>query len=487
MRVLLVAANREILPSPVIPLGVLTVAASLRAPRGDEPGHEVELCDLCFEADPLAAAREAVRRVKPDLVGIGLRNLHTNAYDGTEGLLAEYKRVAEALREATRELEAERGRAVPFVVGGSGFSLQPETLLDLLGCEHGVIGEGERAFRELVDAIARGETPPKLVQGAYVSNKAPIILRAGQKRRSDLDELPLPARDLVDPRYYEFDGTDNVQTKRGCAFQCAYCDYPDLEGRKVRMRDPAEVADEVLARASVPGVSHVFFVDSVFNVPRSHALAVCDELIARGSPLPWVCYGSPVSFDDVLVERMARAGCQGVEIGSDSGSEKILKRLRKPFGLREIVETKDLFRKHGLVDCHTFVLGAEGETADEVRESLDFIASLDPDVAVFIVFMEDRESHTPRMAEHRAAILELLTEQAPLHEGWVVPELGIRFGRKISEIVKRMHLRGPSWLHLARQRRHGWRGVMSAKGAVAAEARPGSRLVLPHTPGLAVG
>ena len=102
-----------------------------------------------------------------------------------------------------------------------------------------------------------------------------------------------PARDLVDPRYYEFDGTDNLQTKRGCAFACAYCDYPDLEGRKVRVRDPDAIADEMLARSKVPGVTHMFFVDSVFNVPRSHALAVCDAIVDAATRCPGFATGRP--------------------------------------------------------------------------------------------------------------------------------------------------------------------------------------------------
>ena len=82
-----------------------------------------------------------------------------------------------------------------------------------------------------------------------------------------------------------------------------------------------------------------------------------------------------------------------------------------------------------------------------------------PDVAVFIVFMEDRETMTIGRARHRDAILRLLADEAPKRQGWVVPELGIRFGAKINEIVRRRGLRGPSWLHLARMRRGGSLGA----------------------------
>ncbi|MGZ3417164.1 MAG: B12-binding domain-containing radical SAM protein [Polyangiales bacterium] len=434
MRVLLVSANRERLPSPVVPIGVLSVAASVR------DAHEVEVLDLCFEGDPEQALRSAIGRFSPEIVGIGLRNLHTNAYDGTERLIDEYAALVRVVREACR---------AKIVLGGSGFSLQPSTLLDRIGGDHGVVGEGERSFRDLVDRLSRGEEVPRLVHGPAV---ATVGLRTS-KIRSDLDLLPPPARDLVDPRYVAFDGTANLQSKRGCAFQCSYCDYPDLEGRKVRVRDPEAVAAELEGLARTPGVTHAFFVDSVFNVPPAHARAVCDAIIARGSPIPWVGYVSPVALDDALVSAMARAGCVGAEIGTDTGSANMLRRLRKPFTLADVEESRALFLRHDLLDCHTFVLGAEGETAEEARETLRFVDRLAPDVAVFIVFMEDRESRTPHRAAHRAELLELLASEAPKRPGWVVPELDIRFGDKVTRVVQRTGLRGPSWLHLARSRR----------------------------------
>jgi hypothetical protein len=440
MRVLLVSANREMLPSPVVPIGPLAVAAALR------DAHDVKLLDLCFEDDGTAAIENAVRDFDPEVVGLGLRNLHTNAYDGMERLIVGYAELVRSMRAITD---------VPIVLGGAAYSLQPETLLERLGADYGVVGEGERTFRGVVDALGRGARPPRVSRASAATPaivKGPLVRRGPQRALSDLDELPLPARDLVDPRYYQFDGTDNMQTKRGCAFACAYCDYPDLEGSKVRVRDPAAIADEMLARSSVPGVTHMFFVDSVFNVPRSHAIAVCEEIEARGNPLPWVCYASPVALDEQVVRAMARADCQGVEIGSDSGTPRMLAQLKKPFTLDQIVRSRALFREHGMLDCHTFVLGALDETADEVRETLGFVDQLDPAVAVFIVFMEDRETMTVHRARHRDAILRLLADEAPKRRGWIVPELGIRFGAKITDIVRRRGLKGPSWLHLARMR-----------------------------------
>jgi hypothetical protein len=198
----------------------------------------------------------------------------------------------------------------------------------------------------------------------------------------------------------------------------------------------------------------------VFIVPRSHALAVCRALERRGSPLPWVCYASPVGLDEELVSAMAASRCVGVEVGSDSGTDEVLGRLAKPFASEAITRARDLFGRHGIKDCHTFVLGAVGETPDEAERTLRFVERLDPDVAVFMAFMEDREAQGVHVARYRDALLALLAHEARCHAGWVVPELGIRFGQKVLRIVGKNGLKGPSWLHLRN------RGAMAESAAL---------------------
>lgn len=449
MRLLLVSANRERLPSRVLPVGLLTVASAARA------RHEVSLVDLCFEPEVEPALADAIDRFRPDVVGLGLRNLHTNNYDGTEQLLAGYEAIGKTVRELT---------AAPIVLGGSGFSLRPAAILERLGAQHGVVGEGELALPRLLDALAEGRAAPSLlIEGP----RDPALARLARRQpegaaRYALDHVPLPAFDLADRRYFfEGDGTVSVQTKRGCAFACSYCDYPDLEGNMIRLRDPNAVADEVEGWLRVPGVRSLFFVDSVFNVPKWHALAVCRALIERDLRLPWLCYASPAGLDEELVAAMSRAGCVGVEIGSDTGTEESLRRLRKPFDLAAIRRAHQLFATYGIRDCHTFVVGAEHEDVCETERTLRFVEELDPDVAVFVVFHEDRETHGVGQAAHGAALRELLARQAPTHPGWVVPELGIRFGDKVTRLLERKGVRGSSWLHLAQLRRGGLRAMRS--------------------------
>ncbi len=438
MRFLLISPNREHLPDPVVPLGMLHLATALRG------RHACQLLDLCFEPDPAAAVASAIDAFRPEAVGLSLRNLNTNLYDeeSREALLASFAAVADQVRSLTDG---------PLVVGGSGFSLQPRRLMTMLRADIGVVGEGENAIVAILDSLEADGRPPEPVlvhAGGGGLGGAPVQIR----------DLPVTDRTQTDPRHIELHGTANVQTKRGCAFKCDYCTYPDLEGRIFRTRDPQRVADEFEA-AIASGAQHVFVVDSVFNTPISHAEAVCDVLVERGIQVPWTCYATPAGFTPRLLGKMVRAGCVGAEIGTDAGTDAQLARLQKPFRTRQIREARRLFREAGLHDAHTLVLGAPGETLDETKQTLDLMAELDPDIAIFMVWKEDRESRTLERSRNYEAIRDLLRERAPAHTGWVVPNLEVRFTSPVMRLVRRAGARGPAWLFLAAARRNQLRRV----------------------------
>lgn len=440
MRILFLAANREHLPDPVVPLGLLSVAASC------PPGHERHVVDLCFEADPMEAARRAVADARPELVAVSLRNVHRNDYGSTAHNVRYYRALVAALREATR---------APIVLGGGGYTVMPVALLDALGADFGVAGEGEEVFAALVRALDEGGRRLERIGGLYRRIDGRVIAPAAATTLVDLTSLPIADRRLVDRRHYERCGTDSVQTKRGCPLTCSYCTYPLIEGRASRLRPPARVADELEhVRAVAPEVDHVFVVDAVFNLPRSHAEAVCDALIARDLGLPWTCYVNPIELSPRLAAKMAAAGCAGMEVGADSGSEAVLRRLRKGFDTAAIRRLREVARGAGLKDCHTFLLGTPGETLDEVKRTLDFVVDLDPFAAILMVWNDERESLDPRLAAERAElrseVLAMLDAERHRHPRWVIPPLGHRFSERTFALLRRRGLSGPLWQHLDR-------------------------------------
>jgi len=436
MRIAFVSGNRERLPDAVVPLGILYVMAST------PDRHERTLIDLCFEREPEKVLADRIAAFAPDLVALGMRNIQSNDYSGTADTLGHYERLIGVIRTSTR---------APIAIGGSGFSVMPRELMARLGPEFGLSGEAEASFPSLVEALesrmSLADVPNLLwfEAGVLQSNAAgPFI---------DLDTVARPDRSFADARYYERYGIESVQTKRGCPLRCEYCTYPIIEGRIGRARAPAAVVDEMFASLTAhPSIRHFFIVDSVFNLPKAHAKAVYRELIQRGWTVPWTCYANPLGFDAEFARLARAAGCAGMEIGSDSGCDEVLARLRKGFTTDHVRALHRICADAGLPDCHTFILGTTGETLDDVRRTLDFAVALDPWSAIFMLWVDDREAVDPVMrAENeklRMRISELLLGYAVERPSWSIPSLRYNFDEKLFRRLRRRGMHGPLWQHM---------------------------------------
>src|SRR5215212_693126 len=231
-RVLLVSANRERQPYPVVANGVACVASALEA-----AGHSVRVLDLCFARDPHGAAREAAAAFRPDVVGLGVRNIDNSDLIA----LRHYTPEAAALLGTLREV-APQARVM---AGGAAFGVAPEALFGALGVDYAVAGDGERAAVALVDALAAGREPAGLPGIVRRTDGGVTMTPPGGE--ADLDSLPDAAMHRwLDLRAYErHGGTVPVQTKRGCVFKCVYCTYLNVEGWGYRLRSPELVADEM--------------------------------------------------------------------------------------------------------------------------------------------------------------------------------------------------------------------------------------------------
>ncbi len=437
MRIAFVSGNREKLPDAVIPLGLLYVMQSTPS------HHEQRLIDLCFETDAVEALRKRLTEIEPDLVAISMRNIQNNDYSGVEDNLAYYTELIAACRGVT---------ASPVVLGGSGFSVMPEPLMQRLRPDYGISGEGERAFPLLLAALEGGEREPASIGNLHRLDDDRVV-STPPAAFLDMDQIAVPDRRKVDPRYYERYGIDSVQTKRGCPLRCDYCTYPLIEGRIGRKRNPAAVADEMVrALTEQPGTRHFFIVDSVFNLPRTHAKEVCRALIERAWSLPWTCYANPLGFDAEFATLARAAGCAGMEIGSDSGCNDILARLQKGFTTDQIRALHRLCQDAGVPDCHTFILGTPGETLDHVHRTLDFVVGLDPFAAILMVWVDDLEALDPELRRERnrlrERIHEVLLSRVDQYPHWSIPPLGVNFDAKLFRRLRRSGLHGPLWQHM---------------------------------------
>ena len=372
MKVLLVATNREQSPYPVAPLGALCVAGAARA-----GGHEVEFLDMGSARFPQLALRKMLAKYDFQAVAFGIRNLDNCWSFAPRSYFDDVRVFAETVRQRFDG---------PLILGGTGFSVSPQGWMRRLNADYGVMGEGERAFLEVLARLEKGQSLEG-IDGVIAAQKisAPTV-PSPTRAIEHLGELPPPAHDLCRySRYVRGGGFVGVQTKRGCPFKCAYCIYPQLEGRRYRLRPPEAVAEEVESVFRQSKMRHFFFVDSVFNDPRKHALAVCAELSRRKLPVRWNAFCNPVGFDLELARAMAQAGCEGVEFGLDVASEKMFEAMGKPFGQKETRIALQAAHDAGLPFANFMLFGGPTETWQDVEDTQKFLNDCAPANAVFAV------------------------------------------------------------------------------------------------------
>ena len=279
MKILLISANNERLPYPVAPIGIAYIAKALQ-----DKGHAVRLTDLCFVEDGCSSIAKTLQDFNPDVIGISIRNIDNLTYHKSVFYMPEIRRIVDFLKTRT---------SAPLVVGGSGFSIFPEEVLRYLGLETGIVGEGETAFVQLLDVIENGGRPYHIQNLCYIKdgrfNSNGVMYNQFNSQ---------PDRSLLNNgAYLELGGMANIQSKRGCPFKCSYCTYPGIEGAMLRLRRPADVAEELKEMRLHYGIDYVFFVDDVFNFPEEHAVEVCEEIIKHDVKINWTCFSTPKRHD----------------------------------------------------------------------------------------------------------------------------------------------------------------------------------------------
>ena len=347
MKVLLVSANRERFPEPVFPIGpAYTASALLRE------GWSVRIFDAGMAWNPGPSLRREIGEFRPDFVGVSLRNVDNAAYPHTRCYLPGYVRIVAEIRAFT---------AVPLLLGGSGFSIFPGELMELLRAEGGVTGDGEEGL-------------PRLLRG----EKGPVV----HGTLPDLSGVEFPrVSDGIPPSIDRY-RTIGIQTARGCPRECAYCTYPSLEGSGMRFRPPEAVAADMEFLFRRHGKRDFFLVDSTFNADERHMAAVCRAILSAGVPARFSCYLQPGSSDPGLYRLLAEAGCVAVDFGTDTGSERMLESLRKGFTVDDIRAASEACRKAGIDFCHSLLFGGPGETEETIRETVRRMDEIGPKAVV---------------------------------------------------------------------------------------------------------
>ncbi|MFO7625782.1 MAG: radical SAM protein [Candidatus Fermentibacteraceae bacterium] len=260
------------------PLGLLSVASSM-------PGG-VEIVDLNVCNDPLRMLSEKLDSLKPDVVGISLRNADTtNAFDPYSYLPAFLLQL---------RIVAERAPRAEIRAGGAGYSLFHREL----EAEARVISEGTVGHHE--------------------------------------NSIPLPSWDLIDLEPYlpfQKNLSIGVEVSRGCDLNCSYCVYPSLSGVRKQDKPPEDIRSEVLMLRA-RGVRHLFLCAPVLNHRPGRGEEVAQAMAGTG--VTWEAYHSPLGFSESYASLARESGCTAISFSPDGGSDFDMKALGKDFTTRDV-------------------------------------------------------------------------------------------------------------------------------------------------------
>lgn len=365
-KVLLIYGNPEQKPMPIMPVGLAYVSEAL-----ENAGHIVNVLDLMFVKNWEKAVLEKVEAFSPEVVGISIRNIDNCDYQNSiEYLELVRQRIIEPLRSANVD---------KIMIGGPAVNTCPQQVVDFVGADAAVYGDGELITAQLVDEWCQQNQPIEVAHVVWRSNIAP---EKGSKkiepgRLKVLNRVRSPNLfKWVDVRPYLRRGTAySVQTKRGCAFSCSYCIYRQIEGSRYRLRDPQDIAAEIKDAYEQAGVWYFEFTDSVFNNPPDHAIAVCQAIEKLHLPISLNASGlNPKFLSKKLLEAMKRAGFEEYSLAPETASEKVMAGLGKGYTkVQTLVEAAKMAREHSLPVIWWFSFGLPGEDENTVQESLAFI------------------------------------------------------------------------------------------------------------------
>lgn len=350
MKILVISANRKLLPDPVYPLGAAYVATICR-----DNGHIVQTFDLNFKNDIKSELSDLLVDFQPQIICISMRNVDNATIARPISFLPDYQLVMDICREASN---------AKIILGGSGYSLFPKKFSDVLQPDYGVVGNAESFIIDLLADIEQGKAIEKIL---YSGNK--------QQTKKDI----IIDRSVFDlQKYSKFGGLIGVQTQRGCVFKCAYCTYPFLEGYRLNTRSAVNVVDELEYLKNTFGTKYFFIVDSVFNHSEKHVKEVCLEIINRKLGIKWSAYLRPKFHDVKIFNIMKEAGCKSIELGTDALALPTLQSMQKGFTIDDVHNFCEQTRKVGIAFCHSLIFGAPGETEETVDITIKNVQATKP-------------------------------------------------------------------------------------------------------------
>ncbi|MBI4678114.1 MAG: cobalamin B12-binding domain-containing protein [Elusimicrobia bacterium] len=347
----------------VPPIGLACLGAFLSA-----NGIPVELFDLQYLEGGWETVFERIRRDRPGIVG----------FSAVTPAILSIAKVAKVIKEIDP--------GIKVVVGGPHPSALPEESLGHGGIDVAVLGEGEQSLLEL----AQGR-PLETIQGiCYLDSDGRARLNPPRPLIEDLDSLPMPAYDLLPYDRYGYIALDRsliVYSGRGCPFNCSFCATRVISKNRYRVNSPEYFVSMLERLKRDFGISRFVIGDESFTSKPERVVEICELILHRNLSIRWNCLSRVDHITREVARTLKKAGCKMVEIGIESGDERVLRETHKGISLAQVEKAVDILAEEGLESYGYFMLGLPYETVESMRRTIAFAKKLRLDFAQFAMFV----------------------------------------------------------------------------------------------------
>ena len=351
-KILLISANQHTVPYPVYPIGLSYISTYLKDKLSD---FEISIYDMNLNS--IDDLKTHIKNENPNYIGVSFRNVDdVNSYN-REFFINYYKDLIDEVRTVSNS---------KIIIGGSGYSIFPELLYKKLNPDFGIYGEGEESLYKLIIALESNGNLSHIDGLVYTNKQAKQIFIPRENYFRNLD---LNFDENIIDFYWQKSGMLNIQTKRGCPFNCIYCTYPLIEGRKVRTLNPDKIVETLKKLYYQKGINYIFFTDSVFNIHNEYNIELAEKIIASKIDIKWGAYFTLTNLNEDLLRLFKKAGLSHVEFGTESISETSLKNYGKEFTVADVMEQSAICNKLDIDYAHFLILGGWGETDATVEET----------------------------------------------------------------------------------------------------------------------
>ena len=337
----------------------------------DKHGHEVTVLDCPALKLTHEDLKREIANLKPDIVGITTVTVNFPS----------------ALQAASDAKES-YPKALTVLGGPHVTFLDEQTLSEHKDVDCIARHESELTILELANHVSKNQPKNlKEIDGITFRKNGQIVRNPDRKFIQDLDSLPRPAYKFFALEKYRYLGKMifPIMASRGCPGNCAFCPGHKMPGRLVRKRSPKNVVDEIEWLRDELKADAFTFYDPTFTFDKKWVWEICDELQKRKINLPWDCTTRVDYVSKPTLAKMKQANCQIVGFGIESNSQKILNAMRKGTTVEQNERAVKIAKEVGLAFGLFLIIGYPGETAETLKETLNFIRKADPD-DVYISF-----------------------------------------------------------------------------------------------------